>query len=179
MSHEKQNPSWPKLTNEQRSGFMAIHDNLLWLVGNLRETSDWGKAENLLGLFIYYGLQMVKNLPAMQETWVRSLGREGNGNPVQYSCLGNSMDRGAWWATVHGIAKSQTWLINQDFLYIIVISGWGTRVEYRLDQRIEHFGVTKPCLQGRWWITSLKPRRGSICRVLVALQKVECMFSLF
>ena len=29
---------------------------------------------------------------------------EGNGNPLQYSCLGNSMDRGTWWATVHGIA---------------------------------------------------------------------------
>ena len=34
--------------------------------------------------------------------------REGNGNPLQYSCLGNSMDRGAWWATVYGVAKSQT-----------------------------------------------------------------------
>ena len=35
---------------------------------------------------------------------------EGNGNPFQYSCLENSMDRGAWWATVHGAAKSQTQL---------------------------------------------------------------------
>ena len=34
--------------------------------------------------------------------------REGNGNPFQYSCLENSMDREAWWATVHGVAKSQT-----------------------------------------------------------------------
>ena len=32
----------------------------------------------------------------------------GNGNPLQYYCLENSMDRGAWWATVHGVAKSQT-----------------------------------------------------------------------
>ena len=32
---------------------------------------------------------------------------EGNGNPLQYSCLTNSMDRGAWWATVHGVAKSR------------------------------------------------------------------------
>ena len=32
----------------------------------------------------------------------------GNGSPLQYSCPGNSMDRGAWWATVHGVAKSQT-----------------------------------------------------------------------
>ena len=33
---------------------------------------------------------------------------EGNGNPLQYLCLENSMDRGAWWVTVHGVAKSQT-----------------------------------------------------------------------
>ena len=33
---------------------------------------------------------------------------EGNGNPLQYSCLENPMDGGAWWATVHGVAKSRT-----------------------------------------------------------------------
>ena len=54
--------------------------------------------------------QIVKNLPAMQETQAQSLGQgkspgEGNGNPLQYSCLGNPMDRGAWWATVHGVAE--------------------------------------------------------------------------
>ena len=46
---------------------------------------------------------------------IPGLGRspgEGNGNPIQNSCLGNSTDRGAWWATVHGVAKSQTWLSN-------------------------------------------------------------------
>ena len=56
--------------------------------------------------------QMVKNLMAMQETpgSISGLGRspeEGNGNPIQYSCLENSMDRGAWQATVHGVAKTQ------------------------------------------------------------------------
>ena len=39
----------------------------------------------------------------------RSPGR-GHGNPLQYSCLENPMDRGAWWATVHRVAKNQTWL---------------------------------------------------------------------
>ena len=42
---------------------------------------------------------------------IPGLGRhpgDGNGNPLQYSCLENSMDRGALWATVHGAAKSQT-----------------------------------------------------------------------
>ena len=57
--------------------------------------------------------QSVKNLPAVQETqglipgWGRSPG-EGNGNPLQYPCLENLMDRGAWWAAVHGVAKSRT-----------------------------------------------------------------------
>ena len=38
--------------------------------------------------------------------------REGNGNPLQYSCLENPMDGGAWWATVHGVSKSRTRLSN-------------------------------------------------------------------
>ena len=40
----------------------------------------------------------------------RRSSREGNSNPLQYFCLGNSMDRGIWWATVHGVAKTWTWL---------------------------------------------------------------------
>ena len=50
--------------------------------------------------------QIVKNLPAMQETRVQSLSLEGNGNPLQSSCLENSMDRGAWRITVHGVPKN-------------------------------------------------------------------------
>ena len=59
---------------------------------------------------------MVKNLPANARDvrdmgsipgWGRSLGG-GHGNPLQYSCLENPMDSGAWWATVHGVTKSQT-----------------------------------------------------------------------
>ena len=52
-------------------------------------------------------VQMVKNLPTMQETQVQSPG-EGHGSPLQYCCLENSMERGAWWATVHGVTKSWT-----------------------------------------------------------------------
>ena len=59
--------------------------------------------------------QMVKNPPPMQETKVWSLGQEDplekrNDKPFQYSCLENSMDRGAWQATVHGVANGLTWL---------------------------------------------------------------------
>ena len=60
---------------------------------------------------------MVKNLPVMQEAWVPSLGwgkspGEGNGNPLLFSCLENSMGSGAWWATIHGVTKSWTKLNN-------------------------------------------------------------------
>ena len=64
--------------------------------------------------------QQVQNLPAMQkqqETQVRSLGQEdplqvGMATHSSYSSLENPMDRGAWWATVHGAAKNQTQLSN-------------------------------------------------------------------
>ena len=57
--------------------------------------------------------KMVKNLLAMQDIQVQTLDwedspGEGNGNLLQYSCLENPMDRGAWQATVHGVAQSQT-----------------------------------------------------------------------
>ena len=53
---------------------------------------------------------MVTNLPASAGDTgsIPGLGTspgEGNGNPLKYSCLGNSMDRGAWWAGVRGVAK--------------------------------------------------------------------------
>ena len=48
--------------------------------------------------------------------WVQTLAErspgEGHGNPIKYSCWGNPTDREAWWATVHGVAKSQTQLSN-------------------------------------------------------------------
>ena len=70
-----------------------------------------GLAFQLLLHYLWASLvaQTVKNPPAVQETRDLRLGRspgEGNGCPLQYSCLENPMDRGAWQATVHGLAKS-------------------------------------------------------------------------
>ena len=54
---------------------------------------------------------MIKNLPTLWETQVQSLGREHplgkevHGNPLQYSCLENSMDKGAWQSAVHGVTR--------------------------------------------------------------------------
>ena len=66
--------------------------------------------------------QTVKRLPPMRETRgsVSGSGRspgEGNGNPLQHSYLENPMDGGAWWATVHGVAKSRTRLNNFTFIF--------------------------------------------------------------
>ena len=72
------------------------------------------------------GGSVVKNLPASagderDASSVPVSGRspgEGNGNPLQYSCLENSMDGGAWWAAVHGVAKSWTRLSDFTFTFI-------------------------------------------------------------
>ena len=63
----------------------------------------------------FLGGSVVENLPVnagdsgLIPRWGKSPGG-GNGNPLQYSCLENSMDRGAWWAAVHWVAKTQTQL---------------------------------------------------------------------
>ena len=64
--------------------------------------------------------QTIKNLPTMRETWIRSLDWEdplekGMVNPLQYSFLENSMDRGAWCATVHGVEESQAHRLTNTF----------------------------------------------------------------
>ena len=66
---------------------------------------------------------MVKNPPTNAGDtgsvpgWRRSPG-EGNGNPIQYSCLGNPMDRGAWWATVHGVAVELE--LTQEWVFVFL-----------------------------------------------------------
>ena len=45
---------------------------------------------------------------------------EGNGNPLQYSCLENPMDRGSWWSIVHRVAKSRTQLSNFTFTFMFI-----------------------------------------------------------
>ena len=58
---------------------------------------------------------------------VSGLGRapgEGNGNPLQYSCLENPRDRGTWWATVHGVAKSRTRLSDLTLNFSACLFSW-------------------------------------------------------
>ena len=81
---------------------------VLKLVSGLREAT-YSYSWTLLTLVA----PTVKRLPTVRETWVQSLGWEDPlgkemATPLQYSCLENPMDRGAWWATVHGVAESDT-----------------------------------------------------------------------
>ena len=95
-----------------------------------------------------------------QEMWVWSLGQEDPleekmGNPLWYSCWENSMDRGAWLATVHGITKSQKWL--NDWAHTRVFYHWLTSPKtvwiestkwlchdssWRVFHFIKYFGIT-------------------------------------
>ena len=100
-----------------------------------KDTSPTGLGPTLLNSVIYWillnsvislkgfpGGLVVKNLPANagDAGLIPGLGRSpggGNGNPLQYSCLGNPMDRGAWWAAVHEVTKSQTQLTSYTLLF--------------------------------------------------------------
>ena len=76
-----------------------IHMRLPWWLSDKEFTCNEGDAGSIPGSGISLG--------------------EGNDHPLQYSCLETLMDRGAWWATVHGVAKSQTWLSNWAYTYMI------------------------------------------------------------
>ena len=75
---------------------------------------------NIITCWGFPGGSVVKNLPANAGDTgdggsIPGLGRSpggGNGNLLWYSCLENPMDRGVWWATVHGVAKCGTWLMD-------------------------------------------------------------------
>ena len=87
-------------------------------------------------LLMFEGYKMLYNLSIITDWYINrtkwhhlkthpGLGRssgEGNGNPLKYSYLENSMDRGASWATIHGVAKSWTWL--SEFTHFTKNTSW-------------------------------------------------------
>ena len=108
---------------------VATHFNILawripWTVHGVAK--GWTQLSNFHSFIHSQVVQVVKNQPANAEDIRnaaliprsgRSLG-EGNGKPLQYSCLENPIDRGSWWAIVHGVTRSQTWL-NTHYYNII------------------------------------------------------------
>ena len=113
-----------------------------------------------------YGGTVVKNPPATAGD-ARDAGSipgsekppgEGNGNPLQYSCLRNPMDRGAWWATFHGVTKSQTRLSTHAHTWnrimdterrLVVANGEGCERGWGLG-----IGISRCKLQDREWINN-------------------------
>ena len=92
---------------------MATHSSVLaWKIlwteepGGLQSMGSQSQTQ-LSDFTFMYG---IVNIVSFYFNWlaVGYLNREGNGTPLQYSCLENPMDGGAWWAAVHGIAKSDT-----------------------------------------------------------------------
>ena len=99
-------------------------------IDNSREHTVWHKESYLehcgLNGIIY------SSIPSLPDSWpslysrnehniikqLYSNNREGNGNPLQYSCLENPMDRGAWWAAVHQVVKSWTRLSDLTFTFL-------------------------------------------------------------
>ena len=74
----------------------------------LKEISPEYSLEGLmLKLKLQYFGHLIRRTDSFEKT---DTGKDRNGNPLQYSCLENPMDGGAWWAAIHGVAKSQTWL---------------------------------------------------------------------
>ena len=102
-------PSWPRnwtgvsciaggffTSWAPREAFCCYNNNKKWMHQHILVTK--------LKLCLWFKVTMPR--------WGRSL-REENGNPLQYSCLENSMDRGAWWATIHGVARVRHDLVTK------------------------------------------------------------------
>ena len=89
--------------------------------------------------------QTVKNPPEMWETWAQYLGWQypggGHGNPLQYSCLENPMDRGAWRGTVHGVSESDV----TKWLSIAILYGYPQHIDSEGKIWIQRSSDKPPC----------------------------------
>ena len=63
--------------------------------------------------------------------WVGNIPGEGSGNPLQYSCLENPMNRRSWWATVHGVTKTQTQLGNSAHMHACIHTHTGILLSHK------------------------------------------------
>ena len=100
------------------------------------------------------GGSVVKNLPANVEDSCsipesERLTGEENANSLQYSCLGNPMDRGAWWATVHWVTKSWTWLSDKAQTKKMLYAKWWRTAEVSSQQ--------DPGVHS-WWMASVREK---------------------
>ena len=104
---------------------------------------------------------------------------KGHGNPLQYSCLENPVDRGAWWATVHGVAKSWTWLkwLSMHALMAqwsrICLSVHESWVQSLVWEDPACHGAAKP-VSHNYWICALEPGSCNNWAHVLQLLKPAC-----
>ena len=117
--------------------------------------------------------------------WATSLSciGEGNGNPLQYSCLGNPKDGGAWWAAVYGVTQSQTWLkrrtiqlimVHWDFMRICTVVPWKKgrlRDPARVGPGSWPITWEAQLLRSNWQDPSLSPDQPHIIKSLTCFQR--------
>ena len=89
-------------------------------------------------------------IKAALDTDIRGSSGEGNGTPLQYSCLENPMGGGAWWAAVHGVAKSLTQLSDFTFTFMQWERKW---------QPTPVFLPGESQGRGAWWLLSVGSHR--------------------
>ena len=95
-----------------------------------------------------------------------------NGNPMQYFCLENSIDRGGWWATVHGVTKSPAWLSDLAHMPACIKRVWGREEKekgeknvYRKNcENVPKFDKNNSHIQSVQWILSTIKMNWSTCR---------------
>ena len=108
--------------------------------------------------------------------------REGNGTPLQYSCLENPMDGGAWWAVVHGVARSRTWLkrLSSSSSSSSSVTLVSPRQLCWRRPKPQQFGWTtdwNECIVGRQTLAG-KPSHGIKCTVITSLIIVSLLIPL-
>ena len=96
--------------------------------------------------------------------------REGNGSPLHYSCLESSMDRGAWWAAVHGVAQSRTWLKRLS-MHACIGEGNGNPLQYSCLEnprdRVAWWAAVSGVAQSWAWLKHLSSSSSSSSSVLL------------
>ena len=132
LTHLKRPWCWERLRaggegdNRGWDGWMALVDmsldsgswwwtgrpGVLWFMGLQRVRHDWATELNWTELNLVKTQMKIQQLQgvAWESDFPIGFHGEGNGNPLQYSCLETPMDRRAWWAAVHRVAQSRTWL---------------------------------------------------------------------
>ena len=129
---------WTRVWVDSGNWWWTGRPGMLWFMGSQRVRHHWAIELNWTELnrtehrlCFWLPVQILGDFPggtsggdSRDAGLIPGSGRSpggGNGNPLQHSCLENSMDRGTWWTTVHGVAKSQTWLSTHTYMIYSIL----------------------------------------------------------